>query len=127
MQAIGRDMTVEEAGEMIQKVKAKQYAEKSVLPQDQKKGEVFLSEEEFIKLIGDEYARSSKTEELEDAYQEFDPDERGITKENLRNVMEEHGEKVGDDELDKIFKEADHDNDGRLNFDDFVRAFMSRS
>ena len=128
MQAIGRDQTVDEVAAMIHKVKVGRMEEKGILPQDMpKEEEEELDEDEFIKLIGEEYAISGKREELEDAYHEFNPDERGITKEGLAEVMEEHGQKIEGEELDKLFKESDHDNDGRINFDDFVRSFMTRT
>ena len=91
MQAIGRDQTVEEVEVMIRKVKEGVMEEKGILPADMPKFVPELNEEEFIKLIGEEYAASGKREELEDAYHEFNPDERGITKESLAEVMEEHG------------------------------------
>ena len=40
--------------------------------------------------------------------------------------MSKHGEKIDEVELDKLFKETDHDGDGRIGFEDFVRMMMSR-
>ena len=70
--------------------------------------------------------QNAKKEELEEAYQEFEPDEKGITKRMLKMTMKKHGESLDDAEIEKLFKETDHDNDGRIGFEDFVRMMMSR-
>ena len=40
----------------------------------------------------------------------------------MRNL----GEKLTDEEVDEMVKEADIDVDGRLNFDEFVRMMMAK-
>ena len=44
----------------------------------------------------------------------------------LKMTMKKHGESLDDAEIEKLFKETDHDNDGRIGFEDFVRMMMSR-
>ena len=127
MQAIGRNMTVEDVGRLIHNIKLQQYEElgqtEPSLDEDE---EEELNFQEFLKLIGEDMIQNAKKEELEEAYQEFEPDDRGITKRQLKTTMAKHGEKLDDTEIDKLFKETDFDGDGRIGFEDFVRMMMSR-
>ena len=127
MQAIGRNMTVEDVGRLIHNIKLQQYEENGESePELASDEEEELDFKEFLKLIGEDMIQNAKKEELEEAYQEFEPDDRGITKRQLKTTMAKHGEKMDDSEIDKLFKETDFDGDGRIGFEDFVRMMMSR-
>ena len=127
MQAIGRNMTVDDVGKLIHNIKLQQYEEKGYPSEDPPSDEEEeLDFDEFLKLIGEDMIQNAKKEELEEAYLEFEPDERGITKRQLKETMKKHQEKMEDSEIDKLFKECDYDNDGRIGFEDFVRMMMSR-
>lgn len=43
----------------------------------------------------------------------------------LRHVMINLGEKLTDEEVDQMIKEADLDGDGQVNYDEFVRMMMT--
>ena len=127
MQAIGRNMTVEDVGKLIHNIKLQQYEENGESePELASDEEEELDFKEFLKLIGEDMIQNAKKEELEEAYQEFEPDDKGITKRQLKETMKKHGEKMSDEEADKLFKETDFDGDGRIGFEDFVRMMMSR-
>jgi calmodulin len=52
-----------------------------------------------------------------DAFREFDKDGNGfISAAELRQVMTNLGEKLTDEEVDEIMKEADTDGDGQINY-----------
>ena len=54
-------------------------------------------------------------EEIREAFKVFDRDNNGfISAAELRNVMTSIGEKLTDDEVDEMIKEADQDGDGRI-------------
>ena len=56
-------------------------------------------------------------QELKEAFQVFDKDGNGyISKEELRHVMINLGEKLTDDEVDEMMREADTDGDGQVNY-----------
>ena len=81
MQAIGRNMTVDDVGKLIHNIKLQQYEEKGYPSEDPATDEEEeLDFDEFLKLIGEDMIQNAKKEELEEAYLEFEPDERGITK-----------------------------------------------
>ena len=69
-------------------------------------------------------------EELVEAYRKFsgtDDGQGGITRKQLQDTMVNYGEKrLTDEEFDLLFQETDADNDGLINFDDFIRMMMSR-
>ena len=54
-------------------------------------------------------------EEIREAFKVFDRDNNGfISATELRHVMTSIGEKLTDDEVDEMIREADQDGDGRI-------------
>ena len=86
--------------------------------------------EEFIRFIKKEMHENNDKEELLEAFRKFtgtDEMSQGITKEQLKATMETYGERrLTPEEFAMLFEETDHDNDGLINFEDFVRMMMSR-
>ncbi|KAJ8308523.1 hypothetical protein KUTeg_013397 [Tegillarca granosa] len=63
--------------------------------------------------------------ELREAFKVFDKDGNGyITAAELRHVMTNLGEKLTDDEVNEMIREADIDMDGQVNYDEFVRIMV---
>ena len=66
-------------------------------------------------------------EELIEAFKVFDRDGNGlISAAELRHVMTNLGEKLTDEEVDEMIREADIDGDGHINYEEFVRMMMAR-
>lgn len=64
-----------------------------------------------VKDSGDE------SEELKEAFRVFDKDGNGfISASELRHVMTNLGERLTDEEVDDMIKEADTDGDGQVNY-----------
>ena len=60
-------------------------------------------------------------EELKEAFRVFDKDGNGfISAAELRHIMTNLGEKLTDEEVDEMIREADIDGDGQINYE--VRA-----
>ncbi|EEC16524.1 calmodulin, putative [Ixodes scapularis] len=58
--------------------------------------------------------------------QVFDRDGNGfITAAELRHVMTTLGEKLTDEEVDEMIREADVDGDGQINYEEFVALMTS--
>ena len=77
----------------------------------------------FIFIIQD----SDTEEELIEAFKVFDRDGNGlISAAELRHVMTNLGEKLTDDEVDEMIREADLDGDGHINYEEFVRMMMAK-
>ncbi|EPS61190.1 hypothetical protein M569_13611 [Genlisea aurea] len=69
---------------------------------------------------------SDTEEELKEAFKVFDKDQNGFISPNeLRQVMISLGEKLSDEEVEQMIKEADLDGDGLVNYDDFVKLMTA--
>ena len=76
---------------------------------------------EFLSLMSKKMKDADSEEELMEAFKVFDKDGNGfISSVELRHVMTNLGEKLTDDEVDEMIREADVDGDGQVNYDEFV-------
>jgi len=69
----------------------------------------------------------SRQEEILEAFKVFDKDGNGfISAAELRHIMTNLGEKLTDEEVDEMIREADIDGDGQINYEEFVKMMMSK-
>lgn len=81
-----------------------------------------LTFEQFVKLTEDMDNPADEEEEMRQAFSVFDKDGSGtITAEELRVVMMNLGEKMTEEEVDEMVREADLDGDGEINYQEFVK------
>ena len=67
-------------------------------------------------------------EDIREAFKVFDKDGNGyISAAELRHVMTNLGEKMNDDEVDEMIREADVDGDGQINYEEFVKVNVLRT
>eukprot|EP00806_Schmidingerella_arcuata_P003572 Macronucleus_4240.p1 GENE.Macronucleus_4240~~Macronucleus_4240.p1 ORF type:complete len:176 (+),score=62.16 Macronucleus_4240:1-528(+) len=125
MQAIGRQKEVTEIEEEIRAIKQAQSHGSDIDEDD-----LELDLPEFISYISKEMQEREVKEELVEAYQKFvgsDDSIGGITLQQLQETMMAYGEKrLSQQDFEMLFDETDHDGDGLLNFEDFVRMMMSK-
>jgi len=70
---------------------------------------------EFLTMMARKMKDTDSEEEIREAFKVFDRDNNGfISAAELRHVMTSIGEKLTDDEVDEMIKEADQDGDGRI-------------
>ncbi|KAG4981912.1 hypothetical protein JHK87_026661 [Glycine soja] len=80
--------------------------------------------EDFLKIMG-RTIKENLTEELKDSFKVFDRDNDGyISATELRQVMVKLGERLTDEEVEQMIREADLDGDGRDSYEKFLR-FMT--
>ncbi|XP_059439246.1 calmodulin-like protein 8 [Corylus avellana] len=77
---------------------------------------------EFLNLMARKMKESDAEKELKEAFKVFDKDQDGyISPNELRHVMINLGERLTDEEVDQMIREADLDGDGLVNYEEFVR------
>lgn len=72
-------------------------------------------EPEFLTMMARKMKDTDSEEEIREAFKVFDRDNNGfISAAELRHVMTSIGERLTDDEVDEMIREADQDGDGRI-------------
>ncbi|XP_066928116.1 calmodulin-like isoform X1 [Clytia hemisphaerica] len=81
---------------------------------------------EFLTMMATKNKGSSADDEIKEAFSIFDKDGNGkISADELKNVMINLGEKLTDEELDEMIREADIDGDGEVNYEEFVKMMSA--
>lgn len=74
---------------------------------------------EFLTMMARKMKDTDSEEEIREAFKVFDRDNNGfISAAELRHVMTSIGEKLTDDEVDEMIREADQDGDGKIDCKD---------
>ena len=82
---------------------------------------------EFLTMMARKMKDTDNEEEILEAFKVFDKDGNGfISAAELRHIMTNLGEKLTDEEVDEMIREADIDGDGQINYEEFVKMMMSK-
>ena len=113
MRGLGQNPTEEELKQMIREVDLD--------------GNGTIDFKEFLCLMVKKMKDTDTEEELLEAFKVFDRDGNGfITSHELRNIMNSLGEGLSPEEIEEMIKEADLDNDGQIDYEEFVKMMMSK-
>ena len=83
---------------------------------------------EFLTMMARKMKDTDSEEEIREAFKVFDRDNNGfISAAELRHVMTSIGEKLTDDEVDEMIREADQDGDGRIDCKDMTTPLFARA
>ncbi|XP_042422258.1 calmodulin-like [Zingiber officinale] len=82
---------------------------------------------EFLNMMAHKLKDAGSEEELKEAFRVFDKDQNGfISAAELHHVMKNIGEKLTDDEVNQMIREADTDGDGQINYQEFIKIMMNK-
>ena len=113
MRGLGQNPTEEELKQIIREVDLD--------------GNGTIDFKEFLCLMVKKMKDTDTDEELLEAFKVFDRDGNGfITSHELRNIMNSLGEGLSPEEIEEMIKEADLDNDGQIDYEEFVKMMMSK-
>lgn len=80
---------------------------------------------EFLTMMARKMKDTDSEEEIREAFKVFDRDGNGyISAAELRHVMTSIGEKLTDEEVDEMIREADADGDGTIDYNEFVQMLV---
>jgi calmodulin len=114
MRSLGHEPTEEELRDMVNEIDID--------------GNGTIELEEFVKMMSKKVQTDENEKELREAFQVFDKDQDGfISPYELRFVMQNLGERLTEEEVVEMIREADLDGDGKVNFTEFVYMMRGTS
>lgn len=92
-----------------------------------KEGAASVSFNDFVEMVTPKVLARDPKDEIMKIFALFDEDGTGgISFRNLKRVATELGENLTDDELQEMIEEADRDQDGVVNAEEFYRVMRKR-
>lgn len=80
---------------------------------------------EFLQMMSKKMKDGDSEDELREAFRVFDKNNDGLISSNeLRHVMTSLGERLSEEEVDDMIKEADLDGDGQVNYEGEENEFL---
>ena len=82
---------------------------------------------EFMKLMTNKIKEQEEVNQLIEMFEVFDRNGDGLlSKDEIKNLFDSINEEISDEILEEFIKEADLDNDGKINFQEFVNLLTMK-
>ncbi|KAL9653152.1 hypothetical protein ABK040_006368 [Willaertia magna] len=82
---------------------------------------------EFLQMMAKKMKDVDNDEDIIEAFKVFDKDGNGfISAQEFKHVMTNLGEKLTEDEVNEMIREADIDGDGQINYSEFVKMINQK-
>jgi len=82
---------------------------------------------EFLNTISQKMQDNGTEDEIREAFKIFDKDETGfISTTELRDIMTNMGQKLTVEEVNEMIRESNPDDDGKINYNEFVNKIFSK-
>lgn len=108
MRGLGQNPTEAELVDMINEIDAN--------------GDGTVDFPEFLVLMSRKMKEIDSVDEIIEAFKVFDRDGNGfISAAELRHIMTNIGEKLSEEEVDEMIREADIDGDGQINYEEVMK------
>jgi len=82
---------------------------------------------QFLSLMAKKMQNQDSEDDIREAFKVFDKEGTGyILIAELRHVLTNIGEKLTDEEVDELLREAEVSAEGKIKYDDFVRIMLGK-
>lgn len=82
---------------------------------------------EFLIMMAPKMSDTESEEEIREAFRAFDKDGNGfIDATEIWHAMTNLGERLTNEEVDEMIREADIDGDGEVNYEEFIKMMMEK-
>lgn len=132
MRALGVELTRDEVRVILTQLhkdpdSLSSSASPSSLSSSQNWASIRITLDEFITIMSTRLSFRDSKEEIAQIFQLFDEEKTGfITFRSLKRVCQELGENLKDEEIQEMIDEADKDQDGKINLEEFYRIMRKR-
>ena len=100
---------------------------KEIIEENELEGFDQINYENFISIINRKEKDIDNEEEVIKAFKVFDKEGNGLININdLKNIMINVGNAISEKEINDLLMEADLDMDGFINYEEFIRALLSK-
>ena len=83
--------------------------------------------EKFVSVVNRRENDIDTEEELIKAFKVFDKEGNGLINLNeLKHIMLKVGNNISESEIDQMLNEADIDMDGFINYEEFIRSYLTK-
>ena len=80
----------------------------------------------FVELLAKMLSETADKDELQEAFSNFDKGAKGYyTLEDLKMIVYEFGERMTDEEIEKMFQDHDTEKKGKISYEQFVSLFSA--